>query len=166
MSWAQCPRNSSFVQPVSVATCGRNVPPKLPFINKLLKDKTGKAQKVTVNEAVLVFQNAEANDYFTPPTDITMLRKLADGSTVLLPDIMEGSTFFDGVYNPSTREYRLRITRYLQQILNSYSSDPSNFIDYGLYLLVDNRRTTANSVMLKGTDNKGIKLELKYNIIK
>ncbi len=145
---------------------GTKVKMKLPFINKLLKDKTGKAQKVTVNEAVLVFQNAEANDYFTPPTDITMLRKLADGSTVLLPDIMEGSTFFDGVYNPSTREYRLRITRYLQQILNSYSSDPSNFIDYGLYLLVDNRRTTANSVMLKGTDNKGIKLELKYNIIK
>ena len=144
---------------------GTKVKMSLPYISKLLKDQNGNPQKISVNEAVLVFQNADANDFFAPPVDLTMLQRNADGSTTLLPDITEGSTFFDATYNSSTREYRIRITRYLQQLLNTYTTNTS-FVDYGLYLLIDNRRTTANRVMLKGTDNKGIKLELKYNIIK
>ena len=31
LSWEQCPKNSSFVQPVSPATCGRNVPERFPL---------------------------------------------------------------------------------------------------------------------------------------
>ena len=89
-----------------------------------------------------------------------MLKKLSDGTTALLPDLVEGSTFFDGVYNPLTREYKIRITRYLQQLL--VSTDP----DYGLVLLVDNRRTTANRVMLKGTNPGGVRLEIKYNKVR
>ncbi len=139
---------------------GIKVNMKLPYIRNFVKDK-----KIAINEAVLVFKNADINDNFTPPASITMLKKLANGATAILPDLIEGSTFFDGYYNPYTREYRIRVTRYVQQLLTSYAND-QYFVDYGLYVLVDNRRTTANRVMLKGTNSGGIKLELKYNVIK
>ncbi len=134
---------------------GTKVKMILPTVRNLVKN-----QKVAINEAVLVFKDADNNDFFSPPATITLLKKLANGSTSILPDLIEGSTFFDGAYNPYTREYKIRITRYLQQLLNS--TDP----DYGLIILVDNRRTTANRVMLKGTNSGGIKLEIKYNKIK
>lgn len=131
---------------------------KFPNLRDLIKNK-----KVTINEAVLVIKNMEPDDLSSPPSMLTILKKLADGKTAFLPDIYEGSSFFGGTYNTTKREYRMRITRYLQNMLNTTD------IDYGLVMLIDSRRTTANRFVFKGTDKSltnCMKLELKYTVIK
>ena len=131
---------------------------KFPYLRDLIKN-----QKIVINEAVLVIKNDDIDNKNTPPSLLTILKKLADGKTAFLPDIFEGSSFFDGTYNSTTKEYRMRITRYFQEMLNTNASD------YGLVLLIDSRRTTANRFVFKGTDKSlagRMKLELKYTIIK
>ena len=132
---------------------------KFPYLRDLIKN-----QKIVINEAVLVIKNDDVDDKNVPPSLLTILKKLADGKTAFLPDIYEGSEFFGGSYNSTTKEYRMRITRYFQEMLNTPTTP-----DYGLVMLIDSRRTTANRFVFKGTDKGltgGMKLELKYTIIK
>lgn len=123
-----------------------------------------KGKRIVVNEAVLVIKNIDIDDNNTPPQLLSLLRKLSSGKTAFLPDyIDEGASFFGATYNSSKREYRIRITRYIQYLLNT--TDP----DYGLVMLVDSRRTTANRLILRGTDRSfsdRLKLEIKYTLIK
>jgi hypothetical protein len=132
---------------------------KLPYLRNWVKDR-----KVVINEAVLVLSNIDVNDNNTPPKLLTLLRKLSSGKTAFLPDyIDEGSSFFDANYNSSKREYRIRITRYIQYMLNTTDTD------YGLVMLIDSRRTTANRLIIRGTDktfSDRLKLEIKYTLIK
>lgn len=121
-------------------------------------------RKVVVNEAVLVIKNIDIDDNNEPPQLLTLLRKLSNGKTAFLPDfIEEGASFFGATYNSSKREYRIRITRYFQYMLNT--TDP----DYGLVMLVDSRRTTANRLIMRGSNmnfSDRFKLEIKYTLIK
>jgi len=121
------------------------------------------SNKVVVNEAILVIKNDDGDDKNGPPALLTVLKKLVDGKTAFLPDIFEGSGFFGGTYNTVTREYRMRITRYFQYMLNTTDAD------YGLVMLIDSRRTTANRFVFKGTDKtlgNRMKIEIKYTVIK
>lgn len=132
---------------------------KFPYLREWVNNK-----KIIVNEAVLVLKNADLNDKNTPPNLLAILKLVANGKTELLPDFYaEGPSFFDATYNSTSREYRIRITRYIQQMLNT------NEADYGLYMFVDSRRTTANRFMFYGTDKtlpNRMKLELRYTVIK
>jgi len=131
---------------------------KFPYLRDLIKN-----QKIVINEAVLVIKNDDIDDKNAPPSLLTVLKKLASGKTEFLPDIYEGAAFFGGSYNSTTKEYRMRITRYFQDMLNTTTPD------YGLVMLIDSRRTTANRFVFKGTDRSlagNMKLELKYTIIK
>jgi hypothetical protein len=131
---------------------------KFTYLRDLIKN-----QKIVINEAVLVIKNDDIDDKNTPPSLLTVLKKLASGKTEFLPDIYEGAAFFGGSYNSTTKEYRMRITRYFQDMLNTTTPD------YGLVMLIDSRRTTANRFVFKGTDKSltgRMKLELKYTVIK
>ena len=135
---------------------GVKVSLKFPYLRELAKN-----QKLIVNEAVLVIKNADVDNKNTPPSSLTILKNLADGKTAFLPDIFEGALFFGGTY--SNGEYRMRITRYFQNMLNTTD------VDYGLVMLIDSRRTTANRFVFTGTDKtlaNRMKLELKYTVIK
>lgn len=132
---------------------------KFPYIREWIKN-----QNIIVNEAVLVLKNADVDDNNTPPSLLAALKRVANGKTELLPDyIEEGSSFIDATYNSTSREYRIRITRYFQKMLNS------DEVNYGLFLFTDSRRTSANRFVFYGTDKSltnRMKLELKYTIIK
>lgn len=132
---------------------------KFPYLRNWVQGK-----KVVVNEAVLVLKNVDIDDKNTPPQLLTLLRKLSSGKTAFLPDyIDEGSSFFGANYNSSKREHRIRITRYVQYMLNTSDTD------YGLVMLVDSRRTTANRLIIRGTDKNltdRMKLEIKYTLIR
>ncbi|MFZ4741851.1 MAG: DUF4270 domain-containing protein [Bacteroidales bacterium] len=141
---------------------GVKVNVKFPFLRDLIKN-----QKIVINEAVLVIKNDDVDDKNVPPSLLTILKKLASGKTEFLPDIYEGAAFFGGSYNSTTKEYRMRITRYFQQMLNK--TDVEYSLENGLVMLIDSRRTTANRFVFKGTDKSlagRMKLELKYTIIK
>jgi hypothetical protein len=95
-----------------------------------------------------------------PPGSLVCYRYLTpDGTaTSIIADMLDGvlSSGFDGAYNSSDRQYRMRISRQIQQILTGVLPD------YGLRLFVNSRRTTANRCVVGGTNNKSIKLKIIY----
>jgi hypothetical protein len=138
---------------------GVKVKLKFPYLRNWIKDK-----KIIINEATIIIKNADIDDKNAPPALLAMLKRIASGKTELLPDYdIEGSSFYDGVYNSTSKEYRIRITRYFQNMLNTTDTD------FGLYLLVDSRRTSGNRLVFTGTDKSltnRMKLELRYTIVR
>lgn len=143
---------------------GIKVKMQFPYLRNWIKN-----QKIVVNEAVLVLKNADFDNRNTPPALLAALKRVADNKTELMPDFYDPNTntfssdFFDARYNPVSREYRIRITRYFQKMLNS------NEDNYGIFLYADSRRTTANRFVFYGSDKtlaSRMKLELRYTVIK
>jgi hypothetical protein len=131
---------------------------KFPNLRNNFKNK-----KVIINEATLVLKNIDQNNYNTPPPLIGAFKRLSGNTFTILPDHYEGFNFIDGTYNATTREYRIRITRYIQYLLN-YSD-----IDYGIDLVIDRKKSIANRFIFGGTGQSlpdRVKLELKYTIVK
>ncbi len=84
-----------------------------------------------------------------------------NGKVSLIPDMMDAllSGGFDGGYNSDKRQYRMRISRQIQQVV-------SGAPDYGLALYIDARRTSAKQTILCGTDKalpNHVKLEIIYS---
>lgn len=143
---------------------GVKVKLKFPYLLNWIQN-----QKIVVNEAVLVLKNADLDDRNTPPALLAALKRIADNKTDLLPDFWDPNTnsftseFFDARYNAKSREYRIRLTRYFQKMLNTKEDN------YGIFLYADSRRTSANRFVFYGSDKNlanRMKLELRYTVIK
>lgn len=84
-----------------------------------------------------------------PPVRIMANRVLADGTTELVTDadfLTNAYSYagFDGYYNKDKKQYRLRVTRHLQELLRKGK-------DYGTDLYIDARRTSAFRTIFNGT---------------
>lgn len=120
-------------------------------------------QNIVVNDAQLILTNASASPVFSPPSSLA-LYPVADDGTLYpfqLPDADEGSDYFDGKYNKSSRTYRFRISRYLQQVING---DRNN---KGLFLIIPGSSLTSDRLVINGFNapQSGIRLFVKYTII-
>jgi len=143
-----------FVQ----AMGGIRVKLRLPFA-----DEWKVKQNIVVNDAQLVLTNAASSTTFTPPSSLA-LYPVADDGTLYpfqLPDADEGSEYFDGRYNKSSNNYRFRISRYLQQIING---DRNN---NGLFLIIPGSSLTSDRLVINGftAPQSGIRLYVKYTIV-
>jgi len=132
----------------------------LPYIKDLYKEG-----KVALNEAMLIFTNAEEEDSLLPAR-LSFVRMDKEGKVGFLTDQLDDEYYFGGYYNKSTNEYQFRITRYLQRLLEGYYDE-----SFDLYLLADNpvsRSISARRVILFGSDpqapdsNKRIRLRVTY----
>ena len=106
---------------------GINTKIKFPTIREQFKNR-----RVVINRAELVISNLIPNQKgFYVPVNLTMAKNSSTDSYLFLPDdaITEGSDYFGGAYDIVTNEYRFRITRYIQQLINT------NTDDYGLTYL-------------------------------
>jgi hypothetical protein len=74
-----------------------------------------------------------------------------------VPDYNEGSSYYGGAYNSTTKEYRFNIARYIQQIL----ADKRN--SNGIYLITQNGAVTASRLVLGGGDASSA-FQMKLNI--
>jgi hypothetical protein len=114
-----------------------------------------------VNEALLVFSVEDTSGVYEVPAQIAIKKLDADGNYTALPDENEGSSFLDGK-SRSGKEYRFRITRYVQnRLLNP--DDP----DYGLMLFAAGSSLSGNRVTLKGVgaETGKIRLLIYYTIV-
>ncbi len=128
-----------------------------------------KGRRVVINRAELVITNVVPNTKgFYVPQQLTLAKKSSTGSYLFTPDdaITEGDDYFGGFYNASTNEYRFRITRYIQEILNSDNPD------YGLTLFISGRAVVSNRLIFMGYRKgliagrlKPLRLELSYTYL-
>lgn len=129
-----------------------------PYLQNL-KDSLG---DFSINEAILILPVAEGTevDPTSPHSNIFITTLNEEGNEVILPDQLEGSTFFGGTYNEDEKQYEIRITRWLQQVL--YGSRPQN----DLRIIASLSGVTANRTVLQGFGISSTKPKLSLKISK
>lgn len=136
-SSADIQKDKVFVQPMG----GVRTKVTMPFLMDLFKEG-----KVVINKAELIMSVDPTTDTVNYPAHPKLVATIADSKLgpVVMPDYFEGATYFGGDYNSSTKEYRFNIARYIQQVLSGKRENQ------GLYIIANNRPTTANRVQLVG----------------
>lgn len=81
---------------------------------------------------------------YTVPETLIVFGINDSGLSFLLPDYAEGTSYFGGGYNATTREYRFNIARHVQQILSG------NANNNGLYIFTVGGSANARRVVVGG----------------
>jgi hypothetical protein len=117
---------------------------KFPFMESF-----GHGKIVAINEAILEMKNMQTDTTLDPPPSLIMVRQDSAGRIGYLVDDNEGSAYFGGTYNKTTRSYFFRITQHMQKVLqDAYTTK------FDLYIMVNTpikSFVTPNRVMLYGT---------------
>lgn len=116
-----------------------------------------------INEAKLVLPVSRTdNAGYSPVSSLALLSINPGGTTSVLPDYFEGSTYYGGSYNSSTRTVTFRISEYLQDFVNDKTDSK------GLYLSITGAAYNACHCIILGPDFNGdnqVKCVIKYSII-
>ena len=119
-----------------------------------------------LNEAKLIFPALVAaadTNYFLPPSSLALLIKKDDGSAGLLPDYMEGTSYYGGSYSSAKQSVTFRITEYLQSLILGNETNSS------LYVSIVGASYNAMRWVIAGPDadqDQVLKCEIKYSIVK
>ena len=106
-------------------------------------------QKVIINKAELVLTNISEDDsYFFAPYNVALQVDNGDGTYSYVPDdaIFTNTDYFGGIYNENSKEYRFRITNYVQKLVKN------GITDNGINILVSGAGVRANRLIFRGTD--------------
>lgn len=116
---------------------------KLPHIKDFEK-----GHHIAINSAILQVKNYETDTTLAPPEDLILVQRDTAGILHSLVDAAEGTSYYGGTYNKTSRTYQFRITRHIQQILLGTGENND------LYLMVNNpyyNVLTSSRVILTGT---------------
>ena len=122
-------------------------------------------KRVVIHRAELVLTNVDPNEEFlTQPTNLSIQGVgKSDSALRFLPDddYYTSTSYFGGIYDSKTHEYRFRITRYVQQLILE-QNDWSN----SMYLLVRGSAVRPHRLVFDGTDPASptrLRLEIAYS---
>jgi hypothetical protein len=138
------------------AMAGVKIRVKLPYAESLKMEGP-----VAISRAELVLK-ADPSDFtvatFKQPLKLAVARISDEGKTVFISDFLEGDQFQGGSWDASRSEYRFRITRYMQDLLNG------KFENNGLVLMVSGSSVLANRVVVLGNtpSEQNLRLEIVY----
>lgn len=123
--------------------------------------KTLKDKKMVINKAELVITKVdESKEFYIYPSILTLQGVNKKGTLVRLPDDTGTGGYFGGIYNTGTKEYRFRITRYVQDVILR-----DNFEPY-IYLVVNAAAANASRTLLHGYNTfdptTRLRLEIYY----
>ncbi|MFO7722856.1 MAG: DUF4270 domain-containing protein [Bacteroidales bacterium] len=138
------------------AMAGVKIRVKLPHAESLKKDGA-----VAIGRAELVVKVDPADitaATFKEPAKLAIARISDEGKNVFISDFLEGDQFQGGSWDATRSEYRFRVTRYMQDLLNG------KFENHGLVLLVSGSSVLANRVAVLGNtaSEKNLRLEIVY----
>lgn len=141
-----------FLQPMA----GQKIVVKTPYIMDLVKNKPA-----AIARAELVLKTDQSDpsaSTYTPPPRVTIARINDEGKNAFISDVIEGETFMGGTYDPVKKEYRFRITRYIQDILKG------KYNNNGLVVMVSGGSVMANRVVILGNkvNDRNLKLEIVF----
>jgi hypothetical protein len=151
-------RDKLYVQ----AMGGTRIKLQMPYLRSLVKDG-----KIAISNAQLVFENPSRDTTLAVPATLSLYRLDSLGQVGFTIDQSEGTGYFGGGYNASSRTYSFRLTRYIQGILTGDTTQNS----YLYISAVDPIKNILyyNQVTLNGTapfnpfqDGGKLKLNLIY----
>lgn len=132
-----------FVQ----AAAGLKTEVSFPFLDAL------SAEDIAINKAELIIP-FQANSTYSPTGRLFALGKNSDGTAFILPDMLEGDSHFGGFMNPIQQEYRINISRWVQQVLQG------SRINSPIEIISELANTTANRVVLNGPEHPDNQMRL------
>ena len=116
-------------------------------------------QKAAFNQAFLVIDAPYATQNLYPPAALAIYKVYKDGLHYAVEDLPSGvDAAINGTYNTVTKQYRFKITQYLQNILKAGKED------YYLVLSTYAPGREASQLVIPGTmaGKKRIRLEMIY----
>lgn len=119
--------------------------------------------RVVINRAELIIKNLSPyEEHLLPPAALTLQGIKSDGSITYLPDdeYYTSSSHFGGSYDKDKHEYRFRITRYVQDLIQG-NGDLTDSIN----LVVRGSAVRANRLIFGGTNldnDQRLRLEISY----
>lgn len=135
------------------AAAGLKVKVDLPYLDQLNSDT------LAINRAILVVPYEE-NNIFAPPGRLFAIGRNTDGTAYLLPDFNEGDAHIGGFLNVANKEYRINISRWVQQII-------SGTRELGTIELVSAQAgTSANRAIIFGPEHTERKMRLVLDYTK
>ena len=139
---------------------GGGVTTKIAFPS--IKEKLGGKQLV-INKAELVITNIDNDNFFTEPAKLRVSGVSSSGKLVYIPDdaVYTSENYYGGIYDTEKKEYRIRITKYIQQLLLN-----DEYLNY-IYLKVSGAGIRGNRLILSGTNpttnpDSRLRLEISY----
>ena len=130
-------------------------------LSRLTDWSTGK--NIIVNKAELVITNLNpAETALTQPANLGLQRITQDGTSTYVPDdaIYTSTSYFGGIYDSDKKEYRFRVTYYIQELIRS-----GQITDKGLNIVVSGAGVRGNRLVFRGTDESytdRLKLAIYY----
>ena len=134
--------------------------PNIPHWSDTLEE----GSHIVVNDAKLILPAVLADSsVYSAPNMMVLVGFNADGETTLLPDYLEGSSYFGGTFNATTRSITFRISEYMQRLVQQKTKN------YGLSLGINGAGYGAQRLILNGPDapeEQRMRLEMTYSIVK
>jgi len=121
---------------------GTRIKFRMPYMMNFSKNR-----KLAINDALLLFENSSSDTTLKPPSNLVLLRD-SSGMVGSVIDELEGSAYFGGSYNPTTRTYFFRLTRHIQKLMTGFYT-----INRELYIQVNDPLKNIvfpNRVMING----------------
>ena len=134
-------RDKLYTQPMG----GTRIKLHMPYLRDLVKD-----HKIAIANAQLIFTNPDKDTNLALPDALSLYRLDTAGNIGVVTDYNEGTSFFGGSYDESTRTYAFRLTRYIQNILTGDTTDNENS-----YLYISAANPLKNILYYKGVTLNG-----------
>lgn len=121
---------------------------------------------IIINEAKLILPTSPLiadSSIYENISSLALLFLKEDGSTSVLPDYLEGSSYYGGTYSTTQRQVFFRISEYLQNLLKEKRPDR------GLYLSITGASYNALRWILNGPDSNAenkLRCEITYSIVR
>lgn len=125
-------------------------------------DTLSEGTHIIINEAKLIVPSASVDTaVYTAPKSLSMVYFKDDGTTSILPDYYEGTSYFGGSFNANTNSATFRISEYMQDILMG------KLTDNGLSLGVTGGSYNAQRLIVNGpeVEENRIRVEITYSIV-
>lgn len=122
-------------------------------------------QHLIINEAKLILPASSQigdSSVFLAPSTLALLSLNEDGTTSLLQDYYEGSAYYGGSYNASTKSVTFRIGEYMQQVMQGKINSQ------GIYLSINGAAYNGQRWIIAGPDSdeeNRTRCEIKYSIV-
>jgi hypothetical protein len=140
---------------------------EMPDILNFVKMAEGK--NIVINQACLVMKT-QSNGSFTPAPAIWIGNRKTTDTTAVLVDLLDATSYIDGVYNTSKSEYRFYITRHIQELLRS--ADPEKNIQLTLFSSSNAQFSSTRNIDIttiygpaKAHGDNRMRLEVVYTIL-